>query len=72
MVSKHENVESTVLLPGNCCVTWKQNNPINVTLLLSMQLLVHYYQAVPSYPPPSLKDEHEVVATEALVNGELN
>ena len=38
----------------NCCflatvvVPEKENNPINLTIPLSMQLLVHYYQAVPT------------------------
>ena len=37
-----------LLLPGNCCGTWKENIiPLILTILLSTQLLLHYYQAAP-------------------------
>ena len=49
MVSKHEYVESTVVASWQLLWYLERNiGPLILTILLSTQLLVHYYQAAPS------------------------
>ena len=43
-----------LLLPGNCCGTWKENIIPLILTILSTQLLVHYYQAARNNPPSEM------------------